>query len=93
MGELHRFLKSRDSELLISRTTEDLKADWLLDLSLVFAENRMWKFLRKMRNSTLTSGKHLSVICATKGEAETHSYVRFSELERVRGMTGISHYA
>ena len=34
---------------------------------LFFAENRMWKFQRKKRNSTLISCKHLSVMCVTEG--------------------------
>lgn len=44
-----------------------LTDDWLVRLSLAVAAIRMWKFQRKMRNSTLTGGEHLSVICVTQG--------------------------
>lgn len=65
--ERNRSQKSRNRELLIGRAAGFLKADWPSRLSPVFAENRMWKFQRKKRNSALTSGKHLSVICVTQG--------------------------
>lgn len=65
--ERNRAQKSRDCELLIGRVAGFLRADWPSRLSPVFAENRMWKFQRKKRNSALTSGKHLSVMCVTQG--------------------------
>lgn len=74
---------------LVERRSSSKLIGYLL-LSPVSGENRMWKFQRKKRNSTQTSGKHLCVICVTEGGGKaSHSNVRTSELERVRGMTGI----
>lgn len=65
--ELNRSPKSRGCELLIGRAAEFFEADWLLGLSPAIAENRMWKLQRKKRNSTQTSGKHLSAIYVREG--------------------------